>query len=157
MLSPGKIYYTFSAQQNWEGTHMCRICKGVCLILSLMAALGYTWRLGIPGIRGQAGPCTIIICAPGGCAPAEYECHLAGTGIQKSLRLRYDPQQPDSVMGLFPHLPPGRYSIAGLGPDPAVVEVTFRRPAAIVRPSGLRSAIAPKREPVLPVLLYFCM
>ena len=86
---------------------MRRILGCFFLAVALGVACLYTWRLGWPALRGEAGPCTVTVTCPGGPAPAVYSYDLVGAGFCRTIHIFYDPAYPGDNYGIFQNLPPG--------------------------------------------------
>ena len=91
--------------------HMRRILGCFFLAVALGVACLYTWRLGWPALRGEAGPGTVTVTCPGGPAPAVYSYDLVGAGFCRTIHIFYDPAYPGDNYGIFQNLPPGEYRL----------------------------------------------
>ena len=72
------------------GRSMRRFLGWLVLAAALAAACLYTWCLGVPAFRGEAGPCSVTVTCPGGAAPTVYSYDLVGDGFCRTLHISYE-------------------------------------------------------------------
>lgn len=113
---------------------MRRILGCFFLAVALGVACLYTWRLGWPALRGEAGPCTVTVTCPGGPAPAVYSYDLVGAGFCRTIHIFYDPAYPGDNYGIFQNLPPGEYRLLENGWERSRVQVSLEATAVAVWP-----------------------
>ena len=113
---------------------MRRILGCFFLAVALGVACLYTWRLGWPALRGEAGPCTVTVTCPGGPSPAVYSYDLVGAGFCRTIHIFYDPAYPGENYGIFQNLPPGEYRLLENGWERSRVQVSLEAPAVAVWP-----------------------
>ena len=77
---------------------MRRFLGWLVLAAALAAACLYTWCLGVPAFRGEAGPCSVTVTCPGGAAPTVYSYDLVGDGFCRTLHISYDPARPNAAL-----------------------------------------------------------
>ena len=114
--------------------YMRRILGCFFLAVALGVACLYTWRLGWPALRGEAGPCTVTVTCPGGPSPAVYSYDLVGAGFCRTIHIFYDPAYPGDNYGIFQNLPPGEYRLLENGWERSRVQVSLEAPAVAVWP-----------------------
>lgn len=143
LLSARQVFGAFSFCRRYTGArhkremgkwHMRRILGCFFLAVALAAACWYTWRLGWPALRGEAGPCTVTVTCPGGPSPAVYSYDLVGAGFCRTVHISYDPACPGDNFGIFQDLPPGEYRLLENGWERSRVQVSLEAPAAVVWP-----------------------
>ena len=126
------------------GRSMRRFLGWLVLAAAFAAACLYTWCLGVPAFRGEAGPCSVTVTCPGGAAPTVYSYDLVGDGFCRTLHISYDPARPNADSAVFRDLPPGEYRILENGVERSRVQISMENPSAHVRPDNTWPTAPPR-------------